>query len=325
MRGRLLCPGWLESLDDMKFLHIPELNRDVSRLGIGSLKFNTESQAETASLLDAYQAAGGNLVDTAEIYGLGKSEQAIGQYLKLRATRSQWVVLTKACVEPALVRPEYIRAAVDKSLERLQTDYIDLFVLHRDDPQVPVGEIIDVLDELVVSGKARAYGGSNWSVARLADATRYAEQNSLHRPSISSPHLGLATPNEPTWSGCTNATAADLEWYAKHRMPVFGWSAQCRGFFAAESSPSSLSNSELVRVYHSAENFEKLERARMLARERQVEPVQIALAWVLNQQAPTIALVGPNSVAELEVALGGVEIGLTPSEMSWLEGSLAAG
>ncbi len=255
----------------MQSLFIPKLNRDISRLGIGSLKFNTDTAAETASLLDAYQSAGGNLVDTAEIYGWGKSEQAIGQYLKGRRSRADWVILTKACVETELVRPDYIRKAVPKSLDRLQSDTIDLFVLHRDDPSVPVGELVNVLNELIHDRLITAYGGSNWTTRRLGEAKRYAQQHALAGPCLSSPHLGLATPNEPTWPGCTHATAEDLAWYAEQGMPVFGWSAQCRGFFAADSSASNRSNADLVRVYHSAKNFAKLARARELARRRGVQ------------------------------------------------------
>ena len=303
----------------MKSIFIPELNRDVSRLGIGSLKFNTAFETDTANLLDAFQAAGGNLIDTAEVYARGKSEQAIGQYLKNRRSRPDWIILNKACVDIDLVRPDYIRKAVPKSLDRLQTDYIDLFVLHRDDPSVPVGEIVDVLNELVRDRLIIAYGGSHWTTKRLDEALHYAKKSALIGPCLSSPHLGLATPNEPTWAGCTHATAADLDWYAERGMPVFGWSAQCRGFFAADSAPSSTSNADLVRVYHSTRNFERLARARELARSRGVEPVQIALAWVLNQRATTVALVGPNSVNELQVAVGGVNIRLNSDEMNWLE------
>lgn len=302
----------------MQSIFLPELDRNVSRLGIGSLRFSPETLEDTTSLLDAYQAAGGNLVDTAEIYGGGRSEQAIGQYLKNRNSRSEWIVLTKACVENKLVRPDYIRKAVPRSLDRLQTDYIDLFVLHRDDPSVPVGENVDVLNELIDERLIVAYGGSNWTPDRLGEANRYAKQRGLRGPCLSSPHLGLATPKEPTWAGCTYATPTDLEWYAEQGMPVFGWSAQCRGFFAAESSPSNTSNAELVRVYHSAENFEKLARARELANKRGVKAVQIAVAWVLNQRASTVALVGPNTVDDLRVAVDALEISLNSREMAWL-------
>ena len=317
---RQLVPKIIDPVNTpMKSIFIPELGRNVARLGIGSVKFNTDFASETASLLDAYQAAGGNLIDTAEIYGRGKSEQAIGEYLRLRGTRTDWIILTKACVDIDLVRPDYIRTAVPRSLERLQTDTIDLFVLHRDDPSVPVGEIVDVLNELVRHGLIRAFGGSNWTTARLGEAKHYANKNALVGPCLSSPHLGLATPNEPTWAGCTYASAVDLDWYAEQGMPVFGWSAQCRGFFSAESGPTNTANTEQVRVYHSQKNFEKLARARELALKRGVDPVQIALAWVLNQRATTVALVGPNSVKELHVAVGGVDITLNSEEMAFLD------
>jgi aryl-alcohol dehydrogenase-like predicted oxidoreductase len=102
-------------------------------------------------------------------------------------------------------------------------------------------------------------------------------------------------------------------------MPVFGWSAQCRGFFADESAPGNTSSADLVRVHHTVDNFEKLARARALAIRFGVEAVQIALAWVLNQRAATIALVGPNTVGELEIAVGGANIVLSAEELAWLE------
>ena len=85
------------------------------------------------------------------------------------------------------MRPDYIRRAVPKSLDRLQTDFIDLFVLHRDDPSVPVGELVDVLNQLVRERLITAYGGSNWTTNRLDDAISYARHNSLIGPCLSSP------------------------------------------------------------------------------------------------------------------------------------------
>lgn len=305
----------------MKFLHMPDLRRDVSRLGIGSLKFNTESQGETANLLDACQRAGGNLIDTAEIYGRGKSERAIGNYLKIRGTRAQWVVLTKACVEPSLVRPDYIREAVPRSLDRLQTNYIDLFVLHRDDPCVPVAELVDVMNELVNEHLILAYGFSNWTVARLAEAKRYAECNSRLGPCLSSPHLGLATPIEPMWPGCTHATAEDQDGMRKVGYRCLAGQRNAEAFLPVSRTHKTQQTPISCGLITRRRISRKLARVRELAKTRGVQPVQVALAWVLNQRAATVALVGPNSVNELEIALGGVEIALSSAEMSRLEDS----
>ena len=302
----------------MKSIPIRQLGRSVSCLGIGSLYFGAATLDDTARLLDRFQAAGGNLVDTAEVYAGGRSERAIGQYMQERGTRADWVILTKACGSPDLVRPEYVRQAVPRCLDRLQTDAVDLFVMHRDDPEVPVGEIVDVLSQLETAGLFQAYGFSNWTIERIDAAIIYARSHQLPEPCLSSPHLGLATPNEPMWPKCTHATSCDLDWYGQRGLPVFGWSAQCRGFFSNGSSPDNCANPDMVRVYHSPDNFEKLERARALAQDKGVEPVQIALAWVLNQIATTVALVGPTSVEQLEVALGALEIKLDQKEMSWL-------
>ena len=130
--------------------------------------------------------------------------------------------------------------------------------------------------------------------------------------------LGTPRPNEPMWPKCTHATSSDLDWYVRRELPAVGWSAQCRGFFSNESNPDNRSNADMVRVYHSADNFEKLKRARALAHLKGVEAVQIALAWVLNQVAKIVALVGPSSLGQLEIALGALEIELNRAEMAWL-------
>jgi 1-deoxyxylulose-5-phosphate synthase len=316
-QGSRLCQK-LSGHESMQLIPIQQLGRSVSCLGIGSLYFGAASLDDTARLLDRFQAAGGNLVDTAEVYAGGHSERAIGDYLRQRGTRADWVILTKACGSPDLVRPDYVQQAIPQCLDRLQIETLDLFVLHRDDPEVPVGELVDVLSRLKTAGLFHAYGVSNWTIERIDAAIVYARSHQLPEPCLSSPHLGLATPNQPMWPQCTHATSSDLDWYAQRKLPVFGWSAQCRGFFSNDSNPDNRSRADMVRVYHSADNFEKLQRARALAKIRGVEPVQIALAWVLTQIATTVALIGPTCVELLEVALKALKITLDQKEMSWL-------
>jgi aryl-alcohol dehydrogenase-like predicted oxidoreductase len=302
----------------MKTIVLHQLGRAVSRLGIGSARFHPASAPDARRLLDAFHAAGGNLVDTAEAYAAGASERVIGEYLQERRSRSDWIILTKVCGDVHLVRPEYVKRAVQQSLDRLQTDHVELLALHRDDESVPVGELVEALRELEAAGLIGAYGVSNWRTERVAAAVAYARSRALPAPSFSSPHLGLATPREPTWPGCTHLDADSLGWYADTGVPVFGWSSQCRGFFANGSGPSDVSNPDRVRVYHSPENFEKLSRARELAQKRGVQPTQIALAWTLNQRAATVALIGPNSVEQLQASLAAVDIQLNPAEVGWL-------
>jgi aryl-alcohol dehydrogenase-like predicted oxidoreductase len=302
----------------MKMLGIPELGRDVSRLGIGSMIFAPERKGLVFDLLDAFRGVGGNLIDSSEVYGGGLSEEAIGIYLAERDCREEWVLLDKGCASRERVRTDIIHESIGARLERLGTDYIDIWALHRDDPDVPVGEIVEALNEEKAGGRIRAFGGSNWSTARIDEANAYAAGNGLTGMCLSSPNVCLAIPREPFWQDCTHATAEDVARHAETGVPLFAWSSQGRGFFLNDCAPENTSNADLVRVYHSEENFERLARARELARARGVEAIQVALAYVLNLPAPTVALVGPATVDEVASCARATTIELSPAEMAWL-------
>src|SRR3569833_1289287 len=156
----------------------------------------------TYELLDRWVEAGGNIVDTAHLYNGGSSERALGQWIADRDCREQIVVLTKCAhhnVDRKRVTPEDITCDLRDSLARLKTDYVDLYILHRDDPEIPVGEIVDVLNRYYREGRIHAFGGSNWSTARLDEANAYAAAHGLQGFTGSSPHLSLAVPNGEIW------------------------------------------------------------------------------------------------------------------------------
>ncbi len=281
--------------------------------------FHPDRQDLVDELLDAWRERGGNLIDTAEVYAGGQSERAIARYLESRGCRQELVILTKAFADVSEVGTRSIPDAVARGLERLGTDYIDLWLLHRDNPEVPIADIVEPLNAELEAGRIRAFGGSNWSVARLKEANEYAAARGLRGMSVSSPHVCLATAIEPFWPDCTQATAEDLAGYRETGIPVLAWSSQGRGFFLPSSGPDD-ANADLRRVYHNAENLAKLERARDLAAEKGVAPIEIALSYVLSLDAPIAALVGPASVAEIDSCVRAAAMRLTESETAWLEG-----
>jgi len=128
----------------------------------------------------------------------------------------------------------------------------------------------------------------------------------------------LAIPNEPWWPDCTHADDEDIAWSARTGIPLLAWSSQGRGFFLDDCSPENTTNEALVRVYHNAGNFERLRRARTLAERRGVAPIQIALAYVVNLPCPTVALVGPATVGEVDSCVAASAIALSDDEMRWL-------
>jgi len=269
----------------------------------------------TFDMLDLFVANGGNILDTAQVYG---SEPAIADWLEARGSRESVVVLDKACHELEDITTEGIREGIAANLEKLRTDYIDIWMLHRDDPTKPVSVIVEAANEAIDAGQIRSYGGSNWSTARLTELNEYADARGLVGMIGSSEHLSLATPNEPRWHGVRWIGEDDLAWREATQFPLFPWSAQAGGFFSGRFRPDDTSNEEVVRVYYSDANFGRLARAEELAAERGASPIQIALAFVLAQSFPTFPLVGPASMPELEACLEAEKIDLSTDEVQWL-------
>lgn len=311
----------------MKYAPFAPLNRDLSRLVLGTMVFNPEAPEVADALLDAWREAGGNVIDTAHIYNGGHSERILGRWLESRNGRNgrnELVILTKGAHHNAdrrRVTPEDITCDLRDSLARLRTDYIDLYLLHRDDPDVPVEEIVDALNEHHQAGRIRAFGGSNWTTARLDAANAYAAREGLVGFTASSVHLSLALPQGEVWPGCLDARSeADLTWYRDRQMPLFAWSSQARGFFSGAFTPETIGESELMqRVYDHPDNWERLRRAEQLGRERGVSAIQVALAWVLYQPFPVFPIIGPATVAELRSSLDALDLELTAEELSWLD------
>ncbi|UUZ94691.1 aldo/keto reductase [Paenibacillus sp. P25] len=306
----------------MKTIRIQGLDKPVSCLIQGSDFFKHNVYDKVCTVLDGFFAAGGNTIDTAHIYCGGESEETIGRWMAERGNRSEVIILTKGAHHDKngpRVSPQAIESDLMTSLERLGTDYIDLYALHRDDPSVPVSVIIDTLNEHVRAGRILAIGASNWSVERLEEANEYAAANGLAGFTFNSPNLSLAKANEPFWPGRVSADADYCTWHERHQLPLLSWSSQARGFFTGRFTPEVRDNADLVRVFYSDANWERLHRAEALGKQKGVSTIQIALAYVLNQPFPTGALIGAQTPEELESCRQGAEIVLTPEEVRWLE------
>lgn len=306
----------------MEYISIKGSAKPVSRLMKGSDYFFHDTYAKAAANLDAYMAIGGNSIDTAHIYCGGQSEEVIGRYMKERGNREELVILTKGAHHDKngpRVNREAIRSDLEDSLMRLRTDYIDLYALHRDDPSVPAGQIIEALNEHVASGKVHAIGVSNWTWQRIEEANRYAADHGLVPFTFSSPNLSLAKANEPFWAGCVSADEETCGWHEANQLPLLSWSSQARGFFTGRFSPEVRDNADIVRVFYSDDNWQRLERAKRLAADKGVTAIQIALAYVLNQPFPTCALIGAQSAEELASCDEGSLIKLAKEEMEWLD------
>ncbi|HQY89138.1 MAG TPA: aldo/keto reductase, partial [Tepidisphaeraceae bacterium] len=240
----------------MKYGEIEHMVKPVSRLIMGC--DNQQSLAHASAMFDDYFERGGNTFDTAFIYGGGRPETFVGQWLKLRNVRDQVNVIVKGAHEPRC-DPTSITTELKMSLERLAIDYADLYLIHRDNVEVPVGEFVDVLNEHAKSGKIKAFGASNWSLARVDEANNYAKSKGLQDFSVVSNNFSLARMVNPIWPGSISTSDPESRaWFAKNQMPLFSWSSQARGFFVpGRASPDQRENKELMEGWSSDDNFER--------------------------------------------------------------------
>jgi aryl-alcohol dehydrogenase-like predicted oxidoreductase len=182
-----------------------------------------------------------------------------------------------------------------------------------------VGEFVEALNGLVRAGRLRVFGGSNWTLGRIAAANRYAQRKGLQGFGVVSNNFSLARMVDPVWPGCMAASdAASRRWLKKHQFPLFAWSSQARGFFTDRAGPDQRGDEQLVRCWYAADNFTRRERAVALAKQKGVSPIAIAAAYVLAQPFPTFALIGPRCLSETVSSLECLGIALSPRELAWL-------
>ncbi|HNP70739.1 MAG TPA: aldo/keto reductase [Kouleothrix sp.] len=316
----------------MNYGTIPGVSKPVARVVQGTIMLRTSERERSFDLLDAVFAQGGTTFDTAHTYGQGDVERALGAWIGARGVREQVVIIGKGA-HPMQgrqrVTPADIASDIGESLERLGTSYIDLYLLHRDDPRLPVGPIVEALNEHQRAGRIHAFGGSNWAPERLVAANEYAAAHGLTPFVASSPNLSLATQAFAPWEGCLSVSGAEgraaREWHAAAGMPLLTWSSLAGGFFSGRFRRDNLGTFEsyldklCAEVYGSEANFARLDRAAELAAQRGLTPAQVALAYVLSQPLEVYALVGCQTGAEFRENAAACDLRLTPAELAWLE------
>ena len=304
----------------MKYGRVAGLDKPVSRLVLGC--DNQRSYSHAAAIFDGFFEQGGNCFDTAYVYQGGLPERLLGQWIKNRpGIREKLVIIGKGAHTP-FCDPEGLTSQLLQSLERLQTDHVDLYLLHRDNPAIQAAEFVEVLNEHTRAGRIRAFGGSNWSLARVDEANAYAKSRGLQPFAVVSNNFSLARMVDPVWDGCVSASDPESRaWFEREQLALFAWSSQARGFFLAQTPAAfvqSPTEAEIIRCWHSDDNFERRRRALALAQEKGVEAINVALAYVLCQPFPTFALFGPRTLEEIRTSLPGVVIELTAGERAWL-------
>jgi len=247
-----------------------------------------------------------------------------------RGLRENVVVISKGCHhnrDRRRVTPFDLASDLHDSLARLQFDYIDIYMFHRDDPQVPVGPLVEAMNEHLEAGRIRAFGGSNWHHRRIQEANEYAYKHGLVPFAASSPNYSLAEQvNDPWGPGCVSLSGPRnreaREWYVKNQLPVFAYSSLARGLFSGRITRENyreIADPACRNAYCHEVNFRRLDRARELAREKGVSVPQIALAFILNSPVNTYPIVGAATRKECEENVAALKIKLSPEEMAWLD------
>lgn len=317
----------------MEYAKIDGISPKLSRLVYGTPQAALGEFSEaTCECYDAAWEAGFRVFDTAHSYG--NAEENFGKWISRRSFRSEMVILDKGCNpgaggSPDVFSAQTIREQLTMSLERLQTDYVDLYILHRDDETRPIEEIVDVLNEFKESGKVGRFGGSNFRKYRLEAANAYAAANGLTGFTVCSPNYCLAHLANDPWGGSVTVSGDEnlgyREWLIRNQMPVFNYSAVGRGFLSGKyRTDSGIPIEQCLPMapiweYYVPENVARLQRAEKMAAEKGATVSQIALAWLLCQKLNLFPIVCPTGEAHLRDNIEALNIKLTSQEMDWLE------
>lgn len=298
----------------MKTGTIPYLDKPVSRIVCGTDFLMSVPPSQSFASLDAYWEAGGRVFDSAHCYGANSN--IFGAWTSSRGVKDEAIYFDKGCHpygSPRVTHADMLNDILQNH-DRLGVSYTDFFVLHRDNPEIPVGEIVDWLNEFKDQGLIGVFGGSNWHHTRIAAANEYAEKNGKQGFSLNNPNLTLAENVEPLWGGCLTIDAEGRKWHAETNFPLFAWSSTARGYFAGTTDP------DVVRAYDSETNRGRRARCEEIGEKHGgLSAVQIALAWTLNQPGNIFALCGLRTVDNVKQNVAAADLVLTPEELRYLE------
>ena len=298
----------------------------VSPLCFGGNVFGwTTDEPTSFSLLDAFMSSGMNFVDTADVYSRwkpgnrgGESETIIGKWLKSRGGRENVVVATKVGGDmgqgrKCLSKP-YIRQAVENSLKRLQTDYIDLYQSHWDDPETPIEETLDAYGELIRTGKVRAVGASNYSAARLKEALDVSARTGLPRYESLQPEYNLYE------RACYESELEPL--CREKRLGVICYYSLANGFltgkYRSEADFGKSARGTRMSKYLNERGQRILRALDEVAAQHDATQAQVALAWLIACPSMTAPIASATNIRQLEELVGATRLTLDPSSIERL-------
>ena len=312
-------------MPDMRSLGTSGLATPPLVLG-GNVFGNTVRGEEAFALLDRFVAAGGTMIDTADVYSIwvpghvgGESETLLGEWLRRRGRRDDVLIATKVGMLAGeggeRLEAARVAAAAEASLRRLGTDHIDLYYAHRDDSRTPLEETLGAFDALVRSGKVRTIGASNYSAERLAEALAISERNGLAGYTVLQPELNLMVRDR--FEGALQRLCIDR---GLGVLPYFGLaSGFLTGKYRSQSDLGKSVRGDTVAKYLDGRGMAVLAALDAVAEETGSTPAQAALAWLAAQPGVTAPIASATSVAQLEELLGAMELKLTSDQVDRLD------
>lgn len=318
----------------MKKRNILNTDLEVSAICLGTNRFGTALDERSAcEQLDYFVSRGGNFIDTAHSYGnwipdapRSASERVIGKWLA-NNKREDIVLATKGCeVEydgkyVPRCNPAELKKDLYESLEYLQVNYIDLYWLHRDNPDQPVADIMDALfthqDEKLI----RYFGCSNWSAQRIREANSYAADNQRQGFSACQPMWGLAKPNAEAMQMWSPGFYYDNDFAELHRdgLTMIPYSGQSKGFFGKlKNDGIDLLGDERTQLYLNDSNKKRAKVVDDLAEKHNTSANIIALSYLTSQPLTTIPIIGASSIEQLQESLASADLQLSPQELEEL-------
>lgn len=320
----------------MRYREIQGTDLKPATICMGGLPFITGGTPDPFNLLNFYTELGGNFLDTANVYGkwlpdkANSSELTIGRWMKERRNRSKMIVATKgghpdlASMRISRLSRSEVAADLEESLKALQTDWIDLYWLHRDDETIPVAEILDYLNEFVAAGKIRYFGCSNWRPNRIREALNYTQNHRLNGFVGNQAMWSLASVNP---NGLTDPTLVPMDdvafqLHCETGLAAIPYSSQANGFFNKLATPGAVLSENLRRTYDNEVNLGRLERIKRLSWELSLSITQILLGYLLSQPFTTIPVVGCRTVEQLRDSMQAADVILDESTISYLRDGL---
>jgi aryl-alcohol dehydrogenase-like predicted oxidoreductase len=314
----------------MNFINLGKSGLKVSRICLGTMTYGSpewrpwvlDEQASRPFIKHALEL-GINFFDTADMYSLGKSEEIVGRALKDFTKRDQVIIGTKVYWpmsdlpnDKGLSR-KHIMYAIDGSLKRLGTDYVDLYQIHRWDYDTPIEETMETLNDLVRSGKVRYIGASSMFAYQFAKTFRVAEQHNWTKFVSMQNHYNLVYREEEREM---------IPLCKEEGVAIIPWSPLARGFLAGnrkEGFDGETNRSKTDKyahdLYYQESDFKIADRVVELANKRRVKPTQIALAWMLNKPHITAPIIGASKLEQIDDAVNSLEIVLDDEEVKFLE------